>query len=230
MTNNIALIPARAGSKGIPNKNFAMIGGKPLICHSIEHALASRDINHIVVSSDSDRILSIAKSYGESVLALERPLVLARDDTETLAVVQFVIGQLEHLGVQSTQLVLLQPTSPLRPAGMIDQCLSNISESGSTSLISVSEPIQHPADCFVWKDGRYNNVLCNRGVNRRQDFPKVVFANGSVYISRVQYIMTEQKLINYDDCIFYEVEKKFGIDIDTEFDLKLADFFIGLGV
>ncbi|MEL0326750.1 MAG: hypothetical protein VXA09_07100, partial [Burkholderiaceae bacterium] len=125
--------------------------------------------------------------------------------------------------------VLLQPTSPLRPAGMIDQCLASIAESDSTSLISVSEPIQHPADCFIWEDGRYTNVLSNKGVTRRQDFPKVVFANGSVYISRVQYIMTEKKLINYDDCIYYEVEQMFGIDIDTEFDLKLADFFISLG-
>ena len=111
--NIVAIIPARSGSKGIPNKNLKDVGGKPLICWSIEAAIQSKYINKIVVTSDGDDILEISSKY-EEVTALKRPERLAQDNTPTTPVVTHALESLAIDQDTFEYLILLQPTSPLR--------------------------------------------------------------------------------------------------------------------
>lgn len=123
----IGLIPARGGSKGVPGKNIKMIYGKPLIVWSIERALESKLLDHVVVSTDSDEIAKIARDAGAEVLM--RPAELATDTASTLDVMIHALKK-----YPADILVLLQPTSPCRKHNLIDECIEEFKSGDYDSL------------------------------------------------------------------------------------------------
>jgi CMP-N-acetylneuraminic acid synthetase len=221
--SNIAIIPARGGSKGIPNKNIAPLCGRPLIEHSIEVALQSSNIDHIIVSSDSEQILSVAKKFSEKVIPILRPSALATDTSATESAVAHTIDHLTNLGISIDYIVLLQPTSPFRKSEFINESISLIRSSQAGSLISVSQPIQHPHDFLFNDNGSIKYICRDEHSFRRQDFKTAQFINGSIYITKHEFFVRTGKIYSIDDCLLYEMPVEYSIDIDTPFDLMLCE-------
>ena len=140
----VGVIPARSGSKGIPNKNIKPLAGRPLIYYTIQAGLESRLLNRLLVSTDSPEIEDIAKGYGAEVPFL-RPAELAQDDTPRLPVVQHAARYLEKTeGYKPDIMVTLQPTSPLRRAEHIDAAIDMLISTKADRVLSVCEAEHSP--------------------------------------------------------------------------------------
>lgn len=214
----IAIIPARGGSKGIPRKNLVNFSGKPLIQWSIEAALKSKYITDVIVSSDDDEILNIAKKNKE-VLAIKRPIELALDNSKTEPVLTHVLESLKE--EKFDYLVLLQPTSPLRTFKDIDVAFEKLLNSKATSLISVCELEHHPYKTFNIDENGYLKGIINNDFPfyPRQVLPKTYRANGAIYIIKVEEFMKESTLLT-NKTIHFEMSIESSLDIDTKKDLR----------
>ena len=135
---NIAIIPARSGSKGLPDKNIRMINGKPLMAYSIEAALNSGCFDTVFVSTDSEKYAAIAREYGASVPFL-RDETLASDTASTWAVVRQVLQEFAERGELFDSFAILQPTSPLRTKENIQEAYRLLEEKQATSVVAVCE-------------------------------------------------------------------------------------------
>src|ERR1043166_7471565 len=126
----LAIITARGGSKGIPRKNMPLLGGKPLLQYTAEAALAAKQLERVILSTEDEEIAQVGKICGLEVPFL-RPPELARDDTPTLPVLQHAVNALEKTGARFDAICLLQPTAPLRQSKDIDACINLLAETGA---------------------------------------------------------------------------------------------------
>jgi len=218
----LAIIPARAGSKGLPGKNTLPLGGKQLIAHTIEAARAAHSIQRIVVSTESEEIAQIAQQYGAEVPFL-RPTELAQDETPTLPVLQHVLSELTTTeGHQPEIIVLLQPTSPLRRAEDIDRAVTLLEQTRADSVVSLCVAEHHPAWMKRIECGRVLPFLENGlECTRRQDLPSVYRLNGAIYVTRAQVLLQENAILGRDTRALV-MDNESSVDIDTLLDLKLA--------
>ncbi len=212
----LAIIPARGGSKGIKGKNIVDINGKPLIAWTIEAALKSEYISRTVVSSDSDKILSVAKTLGSETL--KRPSNLSQDNSSSIDVVLHAIKKISGYDF----IILLQPTSPLRDSTDIDLAFSMMFKQNSKSCTSVCVAEKSPY--WMYKINKENNQLTNimgsdNKYLRRQDTPDVYLLNGAIYISEVDLLKKNKKLVS-NETIGYIMDNEKSIDIDNVNDLK----------
>lgn len=221
----LAIIPARGGSKGIPNKNITNLCGKPLIAYSILAAKASQYIDDIIVSTDSEQIADIATQYDASVPFL-RPLALASDTSKTIDCMIYTIDELKKQGCHYDCVVLLQPTQPIRKEGSIDQAITMLLDSPEDSLVSVTTVSEHPILMrTITKEGTLKSLLPTSSTVRRQDFPDIYRVNGSIYINRVNAHLNTSTSLN-DNILPFFMEEKYSIDIDSYEDLKKAEIFL----
>lgn len=213
----VGIIPARGGSKGIPRKNLREVCGKPLVGYAICEGLASRHINKLVVSTEDKEIAQVSRDFGASVI--DRPIELAMDETPAILVMQHAIRILElNEGVKVDVVVLLQPTSPLRTSEDIDGAIEKVK--GCDSVVSVCE-LGHPLEwCFVLNGDKVEPR--GRGVIRRQDATKAYIPNGAIYVTHRDIIMKENRILG-DDTRAFIMPRERSVDIDSEFDLKLAE-------
>jgi N-acylneuraminate cytidylyltransferase len=214
-----ALIPARAGSKGIPNKNTCIVNGKPLIQWSILQALASKYISRVIVSTDSKHIAEVALAAGAEVPAL-RPLELAQDTTSTEAVMLYT--QQYWLQPDTDEvIVLLQPTSPLRMPGSIDSAIAQFIEQKADSLVSVC--VSH---AFFWKNLQRPQAMYDyRNRPRRQDIPESDLQyreNGSIYLTKSS-ILHQSKNRLAGKIAIYVMQEQESWEIDSPVDLTIVD-------
>lgn len=214
----VGLIPARAGSKGIPGKNLALIAGKALLHWTIEAAREASTITRTVVSTDSDEIAALAGGLGAEVL--ERPPELAADETPMLEVVLHALGEIGHCEV----LVLLQPTSPLRRAEHIDGAVELLRTTGADSVVSVVE-VPHrfrPESLMALEEGR----LVARGdqSSGRQDKPIVYARNGPAVLALRPERLGDR--LYGGDCRPFLMDLRDSIDVDGPFELELADLLL----
>ena len=180
--NILGFIPAREGSKGIPKKNIYPVAGKPLIAYTIEAAQASR-INRIFVSTNSPEIARCCKNLGVDVPFL-RPESISGDETIIEEAISDTLEKLERQEAYKPDIiVLLQPTAPLRTAEDIDNCIDLLVKEKVDTVVSVSEPIEHPGDAVYWENPMTMKFLLNsNSINRqRQQYPESYFLNGLVY-------------------------------------------------
>lgn len=222
--NILAVIPARGGSKGVPGKNKKLLHGKPLIQYSIDTALQSKHISEVVVTTDDDEIIAIAKSLGANV-PFVRPKHLAEDTTPTLPVIQHAVSHFEAEGKQFDAICLLQPTSPFRPKGFLDKALETFQEKQTDSLVSVLEvPHQYnPHWTFEANDNGVLQIATGEQniIPRRQELPKAYHRDGSVYITKTNVLMHEDSL--YGNSVAYIVsDERFYVNIDTTEDWEKA--------
>ena len=191
----LAVIPARAGSKGLPKKNTRMLCGKPLVAWSIASARGSRFVDEIVVSTDGDEIADVALGAGLPV-PFRRPAALATDSATTLSVVEHALSYYrEHAGRSFDIVVLLEPTSPLREDTDIDVMLAKLAENWDRldAVISVGEVREHPSIMKQLREGQifpYCRDLAP--TTRRQDNPPAYFPYGVAYVVKVSSLMKEK--------------------------------------
>jgi len=220
-----AVIPARAGSKGIPNKNMQIIGEKTMIQFTIEAALKSNELGSTIISTDASDIIKLAVEMGVNA-PFTRPHNLSTDIALTADVLKHALDWYKsHNDQYPKNIVLLQPTSPFRTANDIDQAIKSFRDSPKNRLISACELMQHPNDCLIQNDdGSYKRVevgLKSSSISGRQTFRKTIFIDGAIYISSVDEFLETGDLIGEDSEIMM-LQQSHAIDIDTPFDLELA--------
>lgn len=219
----LAVIPARGGSKGILHKNIIDLCGKPLIAYTIEAAINSRYIDYVMVSTDNEEIAGVARAFGAQVPFM-RPAELASDTAKTIDAIYHSIGSLSDMGERFSDVVLLQPTEPLRTNDDIDVAIEKYYENKRHSLVSVSEVDDHPILIRTIEGSLLKPLLNVPSTCRRQDMPKYYRVNGCIYINPIEDI-NENTSFN-DNIIPYVMEKDHSVDIDELSDLALAKFYL----
>lgn len=221
----LAIIPARAGSKGIKDKNIVDLCGKPLIAYSIESALKSKYIDRVVVSTDGDKIAEVAKEYGAEVPFL-RPDYLASDTAKTIDCVMHCIEELQNMGDNYDYIVLLQPTQPLRESFHIDEAIELMLEKDAEGLVSICKVKEHPILMRTLDDnGNMKRLLECSSTQRRQDFKEFYRVNGVIYINKINENLNRETSLN-DNELPYIMDEKYSVDIDELLDIKIAKLMI----
>jgi N-acylneuraminate cytidylyltransferase len=208
----------------VPRKNIRPLGGKPLICWSIEAARGSRYIDRLVLSSEDEEIIQVARQ-AQCEVPFVRPAELARDDTPGMEPVLHALKMLPGYDY----VLLLQPTSPFRSADDIDRCLERCLERGAPSCVSVTAPDKSPFWMYTLDQlARLNPLLPPpEGFFRRQDLPQVYALNGAVYVAQTDWLLEKGTFITADTVGFI-MSKEHSVDIDTEDDLALCEFRLGM--
>lgn len=219
----MAVIPARGGSKGIPHKNIVELCGKPLIAYSIDAALSSKYIDYVMVSTDDPEIATVAKEYGADIPFM-RPKELATDTSKTIDAVLHSIITLKEMGRYYSDLILLQPTEPLRTHEDIDRAIEVYYRNACSPLVSVNEVDDHPILIRTIKDDRLSPLLNTLSTCRRQDMPDYYRVNGCIYINAIDDI-DENTSFN-DNPVPYVMERSHSVDIDELSDLAMANYYL----
>ena len=226
LKKTLVVIPARFGSKGLPGKNVMPILNVPLMSWTICFAKAV-GLNTIVVSTDSEIFAEVARRYGAETPFL-RPLCLSGDDVESAPVVLHVIEYLESVGKQKFEYVLLlEPTSPIRRAGLINDAFSAL-KGGLESVVSVQKAGNaHPNFALQRNDitGGSRSLLNGRPTLRRQLLEPVYYPDGSLYLSKVE-TLREKKSFYHEGTALIEVSLIESLDIDDVESFALVEFFI----
>lgn len=211
----LAVIPARGGSKGVPGKNIRAVGGKPLIAWTIEAARNSRFVDRVILSSDDQEIMHVAREHGCEV-PFEREARLAEDDTPTIDVVLDALDRCPGYD----WVLLLQPTSPLRTASDIDQAIERCVQHRAPACVSVCPAQESPYWMFtVQADAQLQPLLPDVRLTRRQDLPPVYSLNGAIYLARTEWLRQEKKFIS-QGTVAYEMPVQRSVDLDTESDFQ----------
>lgn len=224
-TKFIGLIPARAGSKGVPGKNLKPCFGKPLIQYTIEAGLSAAHINQLYVSTDSSEIAEHAKTHGV-IVPFIRPANLATDDTLMLDVLIHFKDWLFENKIGAEAIVLLQPTSPLRSIGLIDRAieiyLNKIADT-VVSVVSVPHRFSPESVMQLKEDGKLESAQGGPFVlKNRQNKVKLYARNGpAVLITSIKNL--ENNRIYGDRVFGVETDEIESIDIDTPYDFWLAE-------
>lgn len=227
MPDILILITARGGSKSIPNKNIALLAGKPLIAWTIEAALKAKTAGRIIVSTDDNKILKVAEKWGAET-PFVRPVELAGDFSPHIDVVLHALNWLEtYDSYRPDYILLLQPTSPLRTASDIDRAIEIAIEKDADSVVSVCESPVHPYFIRkITKQGMLTDFIKKpEGYLPRQKLPQVYKENGAIYLVRRRVFVEEKKwypLKTYP----YIMPPDRSVDIDILFDLQLAEIIL----
>ncbi|GAB2770383.1 acylneuraminate cytidylyltransferase family protein [Salinimicrobium soli] len=217
----IAIIPARGGSKGVPEKNIKELEGKPLIQYTIDAAKEVFEDRNIIVSTDSEKIKKIVESLGLEVPFI-RPAELARDKSGTQEVLQHALNFVESKGIFPQILILLQPTSPFRNATHINEALK-LYNNDLDMVVSVKEAKSNPY--YILKEENSQGFLENSKKGnfiRRQDCPKVWELNGAIYIINVKS-MKAKNISDFTKVKKYVMDQFCSHDIDNLYDWKIAE-------
>ena len=219
-----AVIPARSGSKGVPDKNIKLLAGKPLIAYSIRAAKKSTFINRIFVSTDSEKYADLAKEYGAEVPFL-RPAELAGDISTDYEFVEHLLDWLKsNENYQPAYLVLLRPVTPLRDPVMIDLAIDDfINNPEATSLRSAHEMPETAYKSFEIEGGYFKGVGSGSfeldALNEpRQKFPKTFTPNGYVDVLKTSFILKHGK-INGNRVMPLITPRSYEVDMIEDFAL-----------
>ena len=209
----LGLIPARGGSKEVPRKNLAPVGGKPLLAWTVEAARAASELTRVVVSTEDEEIAAEA-----GVEVLRRPAELADDDTPMLDVVRHAVSELGPEVV-----VLLQPTSPLRRAEHVDAAVRLLLESGADAVVSVvAIPHRYSPEALMdVVDGR---VVARGSARTRQEKALAYARNGPAVLALRSERLGDD--LYGGDCRPYVMDARDSLDVDDSFDLELADLLL----
>lgn len=221
-----SLIPARGGSKGIPRKNLALLGGHPLIAWAIAAAQKSLLCNEIVLTSEDTEILTVGAKYGVNTL-IKRPDYLAGDNVKQIEVLRHAFQELDNLGHKFDYVVLLQPTFPFRPPGLVDQAIEAHANSFLASVISVSD-VSHIDESNLYS-GSLDSLMSVRGINQsdgtlRQSFHNKYWRNGAVYVLNRNDIFRNSLYSNRIQGILMSGD--LSINIDSPSDLEHSRNFL----
>lgn len=225
----LSIIPARKGSKGLPNKNFIELGNKPLIHWTIKSSLASIFIDDTLITSDSEQILSYGKSF--ELIINERPDFLATDKASMNQVLTNLFENEPNLKEEYGYMILLQPTSPLRTEKHINNSFEILNKNkNSDSLISVIQEDNRVLKNLILGESGFLEEIDSKGYisYNRQFLPKVFKPNGAIFIVKIKDFLNSGKLI-LENTIPFEMNKQDSCDIDSYEDyISVRDLFKSL--
>lgn len=228
--NATAIIFARGGSKGLPGKNVRLLGGKPLIAWSIEHALAVKRIGRVIVSTDSEEIAAVAREYGAEVPFI-RPPELARDDSPEWLAWRHALNYLQESdGVLPAAMVSVPSTAPLRLPLDIENCLDEYEKGNADMVITVTDAHRSPYFNMVKAnaDGTVGLVIPPQSaIARRQDAPVVYDMATVAYVVRPEFVMTHNAVFE-GRVHAVRVPAERAIDIDTLLDFQMAECLLNI--
>jgi len=223
---NIAIIPARSGSKGLKDKNIRLLHGKPLMAYSIEAALDAGIFDEVMVSTDSEKYAEIAGKFGAEVPFL-RSDELASDTATSRDVILDVLNRYEAGGNTFDTFTLLQPTSPLRTAVDIVNAYDIFTQKKACAVVGVTEMEHSPLLCGTLPDdGLMDGFIKSKVKDKpRQTLATYYRINGAIYIASVKYY---RKWGDYyrERCYAYVMGREVSVDIDCEMDFKMAEFLM----
>lgn len=225
---NIAVITARSGSKGLKDKNIMELCGKPLLAYSVECALQSGQFDKVFVSTDSSQYAEIAERYGADVSFL-RSRENSSDTSGSWDVVREVIHRFEEKRKFFDNIMLLQPTSPLRNASDVRNSFLLMQEKSANAIVSVCEMEHSP----LWSNTLGDDLCMDHFARekyfdmRRQDLPVYYRLNGAIFLVTREEL--ERPVMLRDRCYAYIMPAERSIDIDTAFDFKMAECYMREG-
>lgn len=226
--NVLGIVPARGGSKRIPNKNLYPLGGIPLICHCLRTAKKCSSIDRLVVSTEDEAIVEVAEKEGVEVI--KRPVELAQDNTPTLPVIKHVINELDKMGFYADIILTIQPTYPFITVDNIERAIKAFSGNGdfdSVTTVKRAPFHYHPYNARkINEDGTISFMFPEekKKCPNSQSAPPVYFF-GNLYASKRATIFEKDSL--YGDKSFpVEVDTIEGFDIDDMFDMKIAEWLM----
>jgi CMP-N-acetylneuraminic acid synthetase len=221
----VALICARAGSKGLPGKNIRPLAGRPLIAWAIAQARAVPRIGRIIVSTDSEQIAAVAREAGAEVPFM-RPAQLARDDSPEWLAWRHALKHLqESRGAYPDALIAVPATAPLRASADLEICLDQYEKGGVDMVITVTEAHRNPYFSMVKRDtdGTVSLVIPPQGaVFRRQDAPVVYDITPVAYVASPEFVMTRNGIFE-GRVRAVQVPAERAVDIDTLLDFTIAE-------
>jgi CMP-N-acetylneuraminic acid synthetase len=222
-----AMIPARAGSKGIPGKNMKLLGGKPLLAHSVHAACQARCVSRVLLSTDDQSLADVGVSLGAEVPFL-RPAGLATDTSPVLDAVKHLLENMRTAdGIIPEYILLLQPTSPFRTAEDIDAAYELMRSTNADAVISVTAAKDHPLLCKKMDDcGRIAPYIESPlTAARRQDLPPAYVPNGAIYLIKTSILLSAGTWCPPGTCA-YIMPRERSIDLDTPADFELAEWML----
>lgn len=225
---NIAVIPARSGSKGLPDKNIRLLNGKPLIAYTIEAAIESGCFDTVHVSTDSEQYAEIARQFGADVPFL-RSAALATDTASTWDAVREVLARYAELGKKFDTMTLMQPTTPLRTGEDVRAAYDLLREKQAKSVIAVCEVDHSPLWCDTIPDNGSMKGFGHKELAwvNRQELRPYYRVNGAIYLLTVTGIdIPSDDMIYEDHCYALFMDRKKSVDIDSEDDLAMAEFLL----
>ena len=224
--NLIGVIPARAGSRGIPNKNLAPCAGRPLLSYTAEAALGTACLKRALLSTDDPAIADVGQGLGLEVPFL-RPAELAVDDTLMQPVLAHLLKWLDKAGDTIDGVVLLQPTSPLRRAVHIDEAVEIYRRMAPATVVSVvAVPHQFtPSSLMLESEGLLQPALAGEKVLRRQDKPRFWARNGPAILIMAPSDIRQGRLYG-ERMVGYEMDARSSLDVDSPDDLARADWLL----
>jgi CMP-N,N'-diacetyllegionaminic acid synthase len=214
-----AIIPARAGSKGIPAKNLAPVCGHPLIAWSIRQALAAEGVDGVWVTSDGDEILAVAEKYGAQ--PIRRPAEISGDTASSESAWLHALDEIEKRGVEVDRIVGMQATSPIREPRDIAEGLRTVERDRLDTLLSVVEV----EDFFMWREGERGPESVNydyRTRKRRQAIEKRYLENGSFYVFPPRILRAENNRLG-GKIGMHVMERHKMFQIDNAGDIALCE-------
>ena len=214
----LGVIPARGGSKRIPDKNLVELCGKPLIQYTVEAAHESGAFDRLILSTDDEQIAAVGRDLGVEVPFI-RPKKLAEDETKMPAVVQHAIQWTAAEGIEYASVAILQPTSPLRRSSDIAAAVTEYLENDVDSLVGVCPPREDPFDLLI-PDGNRARMLIPK--DERPAYSKFYFLSGAFYLLAARLVL--EKGISYTEKMaVFEMDWISSLDVATYEDLELAE-------
>ena len=221
----LSIIPARGGSKGLPGKNVKLLCGKPLIAWSIELAQESSVIDEVIVSTDSQQIATVAKSYGAHV-PFTRPSTLAEDKSTTFDVVKHAIDFYRNeMQKDYPYFILLEPTSPIRDVADIDLAIKVLIDTpDADSIVGVSRTECQNPEFLMERDalGFLNSYINSPSSARRQDISDIFFLDGSLYASSANAYI-DKGTFYHDKTLGHVLDKIKSFEIDDYVDFIIVE-------
>jgi len=227
---NIAIIPARSGSKGLPDKNVRLLAGKPLLAYSVEAALRSGVFTAVMVSTDSEAYAKIAREAGAEVPFL-RSREYSSDTSSSWDAVREVLSMYASQEIEFDTVALLQPTSPLRLPEDIVGAYRLFEERRADSVAGVTETAFPVQQCFPLSEDNSMEVFSRlpRRNARRQELKPYYQENGAIYIARVSRLREPTWDFYEKGCYAYRMPQERSLDINSLMEFRFAEFLLADG-
>jgi|APSaa5957512535_1039671.scaffolds.fasta_scaffold57229_2 CMP-N,N'-diacetyllegionaminic acid synthase len=220
----LGVIPARKGSKGIKGKNLKKLAGHPLIDYTFQLVSSLQILDQIYLTTDDDKIIKLATQYNRVDIPFIRPDDISNNDTPMHEVVSHLITYCDEVDEQYDYIALFQPTTPFRNRQEIKDMIKYGTDNNLDSLFAVTNVWHHPSEYITIKNNSLNYILDPKTSKRRQDFEKVFFITGALYIVKSSFFKNTKSFINEESEPYY-LSQETMIDIDTPFHFEMAEAY-----